>query len=307
MADLDTKIIKQELKENYARFTIEPLVAGFGQTLGNGLRRVLLSQLGGAAVTKVKIAGAAHQFSVIPGVKEDTVELILNLKKIHFKMIKKTPTILTLSASGPGAVKASEIVCPTGIEVVNKDLEIADLADKKAKLEMEITVEYGKGYNMGEQGSSLGTIMVDASFSPVDRVNFRVEDARVGRLTDFDRLVIEIWTNGTIDPLESLKQSAAILSEQYSTIAEGTPVEKIESGVVNEIKAIENVKVVSDDIYLEELGLPTRTLNTLKKANVETVLDVDKIGEEGISKIKHVGPKTVEMILKKIKKAKEKK
>lgn len=307
MSDLEPKIINQETKDNYSRLAIEPLERGFGQTLGNSLRRVLLSQLGGAAITKLKITGAPHQFSVLPGVKEDTVELILNLKKIHFRMTKKATTIVTLVAQGPGKVLASQIECPTGIEVVNKDLEIAHLADKKAKLEMEITVEYGKGYRLGQEGLGVSVIAVDANFSSVQRVNFRVEEARVGRLSNFDRLILEIWSNGTIEPREGLEQASAILAEQFEKIAAGTAVERIENPLSANISAATTASVapVKEEIYLEELNLPTRTLNTLKKAGIETVSAVLAKSEEELGSIKHVGPKTVEMIMKKVKKTKE--
>lgn len=303
MSDLEPKITKQESSENYTCFVIEPLDQGFGQTLGNGLRRVLLSQLGGAAITKVKIAGAAHQFAVLPGVKEDGVELLLNLKKIHFQMTKKVTTIVVLSAQGPGEVLASQIECPTGIEVINKDFQIARLSDKKTKLEMEITVEYNKGYRLAESSPGVGVLSLDANFSPVERVNFRVEEARVGRLTNFDRLILEIWTNGSIEPKDGLKQAAAILAEQFEKIAQGTPVEKIENpNLASSLTEVAPVKSAEEEVYLEELGLPTRTLNTLKKAGIETAKDVLGKSAEELSQIKHIGPKTVELILKKVKK-----
>lgn len=303
MSELELKITKQEASENYTCFVIEPLDQGFGQTLGNGLRRVLLSQLGGAAITKVKITGAPHQFAVLPGVKEDGVELLLNLKKIHFQMTKKVTTIVVLNVQGPGEVFASQIQCPTGIEVVNKDFEIARLADKKTNLAMEITVEYNKGYRLAESSPGVAVLSLDANFSPVERVNFRVEEARVGRLTNFDRLILEIWTNGSIEPKEGLKQAAAILQEQFGKISQGTPVEKIENpNLTSSLMEVVPTKSAQEEVYLEELGLPTRTLNTLKKAGIETAKDVLGKSAEELSQIKHIGPKTVELILKKVKK-----
>lgn len=306
MSALETKIIKQEEKGNFTRFAIEPLERGFGHTLGNSLRRVLLSQIAGAAITKIKMAGVVHQFSTIPGVREDTIELILNLKKINFAMIKKSPLIVTLNATGPGEVRAGQLQCPTGIEVVNKDWVVANLADKKTKLEMEITIEYGKGYRLSETASSLGTILVDANFSPIERIDFRVEDARVGRLTDLDRLIIEIWTKGTVNAQKVLEQAAAILAEQFTNLTSGMPVEEVGEAPAVQVKTNFSKKVGEETIYLEELNLPTRTINTLKKAGIETVADVESQGSEGLSKIKHVGPKTVETILKKVKKIKNK-
>lgn len=307
MTDLTPKIILQENKDNYSRFAIEPLDQGMGQTLGNAFRRTLLSSLAGAAITKVKISGASHQFSVLSGVKEDTVDLILNLKKVNFLMTKKVTTIVTLEKVGPGEVKAGDLQCPTGIEVANKDLEIAHLADKKTTLQMEVTIEYGKGYRLAQEGLGVGVIAVDAGFSPVERVNFKVEEARVGRLSNFDRLILEIWSNGTIEPKEGLKQAAAILEEQFAKIAQGTLVERVENPLLSNIAttAVPTAEQHKEEVYLEELGFPTRTINALKSAGIETVSAVLAKGEEELSKIKHIGPKTVELIMKKIKKTKD--
>lgn len=305
MPELETKIVIQEQKGNYTSFTIEPLRQGFGHTLGNALRRVLLSELPGAAISRVKIAGISHEFSTIAGIKEDTVELLLNLKKINFLMTKKQPTIVTLEAKGPAEVKAGDFSCPTGIEVVNKDQIIAHLADAKSNLQMEITVEYGRGYRLSESGTPIGVIAVDSNFSPVLRVNYRVEATRVGRVTNLDRLILEVWTNGAFKPNEALQQAAAILVEQFQVIAKGREIEKIEEG--RKIETPKEVKAVSDEgqIFLEELNLPTRIVNTLKRNGVETLAQLESKSEEELKKIKHIGPKTIVLLQSKAKREKK--
>lgn len=298
MARFQTKVKIEEQKADYGRFVIEPLEPGFGPTLGNSLRRVLLSSLAGAAITQVKIAGVAHEFSTLPGVKEDTVELILNLQRVNFAMTKKQPTIVSLSATGPKEVVAGDLRCPTGIEVVNKDFHLATLADKKAKLEFETTVEYGRGYRLAETGLPVGVIPLDSNFSPVKRVSYKVEATRVGRITNLDKLVLEIFTNKAARPKDVLAQAAAILVEQFRIIAGETLVEEALG------PKQEKPEILRPKIYIEELNLPTRVQNILKKAKVETVSDLEERGEEGLAKVKNVGPKTLKLILRKVKKVK---
>lgn len=300
----ETKILEE--KERFARIAIEPLERGFGHTLGTALRRVLLSSIAGAAITSVKIGGVSHEFSSLAGIKEDMVELLLNLKKINFQMTTTQPLIANLSAQGPKEVKAGDIACPNGLEVVNKELPIATLADKRTKLECEMMVEYGQGYRLPQDaGVTLGTILLDANFSPVKRVNYQVESTRLGRVTDLDRLVLEIWTNQALTPLQALAQSAAILVEEFSKIKGDTKLVKPEE-TKKESKKVYEKKASEGKVYLEELNLPTRTLNSLKKGNLETLDDVKAAGEEGLSKIKNVGPKTIQAILEKIKKYEKK-
>lgn len=294
----ETKIVEQS--EGFAKIAIEPLKQGFGHTLGNALRRVLLSSLTGAAITSVKIIGVSHEFSTIAGMKEDMVEFILNLKKITFKMEQPKPVITTLSVQGPKELTAADLKCPTGLEVVNKDLYLATLADKKSKLECEITVDYGRGYRLPpEEEGAVGVILLDANFSPVNRVNYKVESTRVGRVTNLDRLIFEIWTNQSVEPLEVLKQVAAILVEEFEKIKGGTPVIRLEEDE-KKPASTDSVPAPKVKVYLEELGLSTRTVNSLKKGGVETVEDVKKTGEEGLSKVKNVGPKTIKLVLDKV-------
>jgi len=216
------KVDALHTSEDFGRFQVEPLERGFGLTLGNALRRVLLSSLAGAAVTQVKVDGIYHEFATLPGVKEDTTELILNLKQLRLKSYTDQATQLRLIASGPGIVTASDLIYPSEIEIVNPELYLASLDSADARLEMELTVEKGKGFRSsdGREPPSLGVIPVDAIFSPIRRVNYRVENTRVGERTDLDSLIIEIQTDGTISPMDALVQAASLLIEQFSVFTD---------------------------------------------------------------------------------------
>lgn len=300
MPKLETQIKAEKQKKDYGKFIIEPLEPGFGHTLGNSLRRVLLSFLPGAAVTQVKIAGVPHQFSTIPGVTEDTVQLILNLKKINFKMDIKKPTVITLDKTGPGDVLAGDLSCPTGTEVVNKNEHLATLADKKTKLEIEILVKYGRGYQLPEKNLGIGVLPIDSNFSPVTRVNYDVESTRVGKLTNLDKLILEVYTTGAVPPKDALQQAAAILTEQFSKIKGGVEAEKLPEEEKKEEEKKEPEK--EKKIYLEEINLPTRIINILKKAGYETLNDLVGKTEEDFMQIKNIGPKTIALIREKLEK-----
>src|SRR3712207_2724151 len=211
------KVDALNVTEESGRFRVEPLERGFGLTLGNALRRVLLSSLAGAAVTQVKIDGIYHEFATVAGVKEDTTELVLNLKQLRLKSYTDQPTQLRLMASGPGVVTASDLIYPSEIEIVNPELYIASLDNADARLEVELTVEKGSGYlpSDGREAPTLGVIPIDAVFSPVRRVNYTVDNTRVGARTDLDRLTIEIQTDGTIAPMDALVQAATLLMDQF--------------------------------------------------------------------------------------------
>ena len=302
MPSYDIKFnILDSKKGNREVFAIEPLERGFGYTLGNSLRRVLLGQLSGAAITRVKIEGATHEFTALKGVHEDVVTLVQNLKEVDFKMSQKKVTIVSLDASGEGEVTAGQLKCPAGIEVVNKDHHIATLSDKKSSLRMEITVEYGKGYRLPEdrEKKPVGVIPVDANFSPVVLANYEVEDTRVGRVTNLDRVVMDVTTNGSITPKEAIQQASAILLEYFQLLAGDTQVyEAAEETVAPE--GVVETKSSAKETYLEELNLPTRVLNTLKKAGFETARDIRESGDDGLKGVKNIGPKTVKMLLKKV-------
>ncbi len=281
---------------------LEPLERGFGHTLGNALRRVMLGHLMGASITKVKIDGVNHEFTALPGVHEDVVQLIQNLKQVHFLMTQVKTTIVTLDASGESDVNASDLKCPTGLEVLNKDLHIATLSDKKSHLKIELTVEYGQGYRLPVENEKkpIGVILVDANFSPVILSSFTVENTRVGHNTDLDRLIMDITTNGSITPKEAIQQASVILRDHFELLAGDT---KVYSAPKEEITV--TAPKAEKGTYLEELGFPTRVLNTLKKAGYETAEEVKAAGEEGLAHVKNIGPKTVKMVLKKIDNATE--
>ncbi len=281
---------------------LEPLERGFGHTLGNALRRVMLGHLMGASITKVKIDGVNHEFTALAGVHEDVVQLIQNLKQVHFSMTQVKTTIVTLDASGENDVKASDLKCPTGLEVLNKDLHIATLSDKKSHLKIELTVEYGQGYRLPAENEKkpIGVILVDANFSPVILSSFIVENTRVGHNTDLDRLIMDITTNGSITPKEAIQQASVILRDHFELLAGNTTVYTAPKEEIT-VSAPKSEK----GTYLEELGFPTRVLNTLKKAGYETAEEVKAAGEEGLAHVKNIGPKTVKMVLKKIDNATE--
>lgn len=272
-------------------FVMEPLAAGYGVTVGNALRRVLLTSLPGAAVTLVRITGARHQFSTIPGLKEDVVELVLNIKKLRIKYNGEKPVKARLEATGPGEVKAKKIKAPTGVEIVNKDLVLGTLADRKSKLTCEMTIEKGFGYSPFEERQSriVGVIPVDALFSPVRKVNFKVEQTRVGRLTNFDRLVLEVETDGTIKPSEAITSSAKILLSYFNQIVSPRkpkrekPEEKRE-----DLEAL--------NLSVQELNLPTRVANALEKGGYKTVANLVESDKKELIKVKNLGAKSIKIV-----------
>lgn len=272
-------------------FVIEPLEQGYGNTIGNPLRRVLLSSLPGAAITFVKIAGVRHQFTTLPGLKEDIVELILNLKKIRMAYDGEKPTQIELDVTGPGEVKAGDIKCPSGASVINKDLVLGHLADKKSKLSIEMTVEKGYGYSPFEDRKSdiLGVIPIDAIFTPVVRVNQKIEATRVGRMTNFDKLILEIYTDGTIAPSDALKQATQTLLSYFEQLINPKKVEKTEEK--KPLVANETAKLT-----IEELTLPTRIVNALEKAGYKTVEDLLLANPKDVAKIKNLGSKSLKII-----------
>jgi DNA-directed RNA polymerase subunit alpha len=285
------QIKKEKEDKNKGVFVIEPLEQGYGHTLGNALRRVLLTSMPGAAITFVKIAGVRHQFTTLKGLKEDVVELILNLKKVRVKYQGKNPVKVKLETTGPGEIKAKKIRTPAGVEIVNPELVIANLADKKSKLSVEMTIESGLGYSPFEERKSdvLGVIPVDASFSPVIRANYQVEATRVGRLTNYDRLVLELETDGTIAPLEAVKGAAKILVAYFKQIVEPkVPKKKIEAqpAISHEVLRL----------TVQELNLPTRIVNALENAGYKTVADLIAVDKKEIAKVRNLGGKSLKII-----------
>jgi len=291
MIDPIFRIKTEEESATFGRFVIEPLEQGFGQTLANSLRRVLLTSLSGAAITQIKINGVKHKFSTLEGMSEDIIDLILNLKQVRFKYDGEKPVKLELEKNGPGQVKAGDIKTPATIQVVNKDQVLASLADKKSKLKMEITVEKGFGYLPAtvEKSEKLGVIPIDASFTPVKKVNYQVESTRVGQRTDLDKLVLEITTDGTVKPKDALKSSAKVLITFFNQIINPKKVE-----VVKEPPS--QVYDEATKLTLEELDLPTRIINALRKSGYGTVSDLLGINPENLAKIKNLGEKSIKTV-----------
>lgn len=297
MQDPVFKIKTEVDKADYGLFVIEPLEQGYGQTLGNSLRRVLLTSLLGAAVTSVKISGVSHQFAMVPGLKEDVVELLLNLKNVRLILPSDEPATLSLSAKGPGEVTAGDIEAPSGVVIVNPDLVLGTLADKKAALTMEMTVEKGFGYVAADEKKidEIGRIPVSALFSPVSRVNYRVEATRVGRMTNLDKLVMEIWTDGTIPPMEALKQAARLLVSFFMQIVEP------KAAGAGEMVAVS--PTVSDEVLkmrIEELDIPTRIVNALGNGGIETVGQLLGTPRSDLMKIKNLGVKSLGLVEEKL-------
>lgn len=285
------QIKEEESKERYGRLVIEPLEQGYGQTLGSSLRRVLLSSLPGAAITQVAVSGLKHQFGTIKGVKEDGVDLILNIKKLRVQYEGEKPARLELSASGKGEVRADQIKLSTGVIITNPDLLIATLADSKSKLEIDMQVESGVGYSPADdrKTNKVGLIPVDADFSPITRVTYKVDETRVGRLTNYDKLTLEIWTDGSINPSEALKKAAITLVDYFNQVANPLRTQ----GAVSKQSNVDNK---TGSLSVEELGLPTRIANALTKAGFETVEDLLTADRIELAKVRNMGDKSIKII-----------
>ena len=286
--------VKAEMeKPGYGMFIIEPLEQGYGHTLGNSLRRVLLSSLMGAALTSVKIAGVQHQFSALAGLREDVVELILNLKKVRLVLEGESTAVVKISKKGPGVVTAGDFEVPAGVKIANPDLVIATLADKKASLELEATVEKGYGYVQADEKSAdeLGRIPMDSLFSPVVRVNYRIDATRVGRMTNLDKLVMEVWTDQTITPHDALRAAAKVLVSYFLQVYEPKAKGPEESVAVT--------PSVSDEVLkmrIEELDIPTRIVNALSRGNIETIGQLLGTPKAELMKIKNLGGKSLSIV-----------
>lgn len=290
------KVTEEDDNGIKAKIILEPLEGGFGHTLGNSLRRIMLTSLTGAAITSVKVSGVQHQFSTIPGVLEDVIQIILNLKKVRVKLYSDKPIHIKISKSGIGEVKASDIDTMGGGEVVNKDAHIATLSDSKAKLNIEMTVESGVGYISSDERkmSEIGVLPVDAIFSPVMSVNYTVDQTRVGRKTDFDKLTLDVITDGTVSPLEAVQKAAQILSKQFKQIYEPEEVEASETTTPS---------FITDDVLkasVEELDLPVRITNALKAIEVDTIGKLTTVSPAQLMKAKNLGAKSLNLISEKL-------
>ncbi|WP_399388346.1 DNA-directed RNA polymerase subunit alpha [Thermoanaerobacterium sp. CMT5567-10] len=295
------EIVEQSNDDTYAKFVIEPLERGYGITLGNSLRRMLLSSLPGAAAKTIKIDGVLHEFSTVPGVKEDVTEIILNLKELAVKLYTDEPKIVRIEAEGKGEVTAGDIISDGDVEIVNPDLHIATLSDN-GKLNMEIELVKGKGYvpsdKNKEPNQPIGIIPVDSIFTPVKKVSYNVENTRVGQVTDYDKLTMEVWTNGTISPKEAISLAAKILIDHFNlftSFAEN----------YNDMEVlVEKPEKKTDkplDMTIEELDLSVRSYNCLKRAGINTVQDLVQKTEEEMMKVRNLGKKSLVEVEQKLK------
>ncbi|MFY9665823.1 MAG: DNA-directed RNA polymerase subunit alpha [Candidatus Cybelea sp.] len=289
-APVGATIEVRERRDNYAKFVIEPLERGFGITLGNALRRVLLSSIPGAAVTYMKIDGVLHEFSTIPGMVEDTIALMLNLKGLPVKLSSDEPKVLTLSVSGARDVTAADIVPDADVEILDPSYRLSTLASKDAKLTMEIGVERGRGYVMADRQRNvehmIGLIPLDSLFSPVRKVNFTVDDTRVGQSVDYDRLTVEVETNGSITPDEALSTAASIMQEELDLFVSFT----------NRAEPLPETPPNEWDIPVETLNLSVRSFNCLKRAGISKVSELLDLTEDEIMKMRNFGKKSLDEI-----------
>ena len=291
--------------KKYGRFVVEPLERGYGITLGNSLRRIMLSSLPGAAVSQVKIEGVLHEFSSIPGVKEDVTEIIMNLKSLAIKNTSSTnePKTAYIEFEGEGVVRASDIQCDPDIEIINSDQVIATLSGgKESKLYMELTITKGRGYVSAEKNKtedqSIGVISVDSIYTPVERVNMTVENTRVGQVTDFDKLTLDVYTNGTLAPDEAVSLAAKVLSEHLSLFIDlSESAQKAE--VMIEKEDDEKEKVL--EMSIDELELSVRSYNCLKRAGINTVEELTNKTPDDMMKVRNLGRKSLEEVLAKLK------
>lgn len=291
-----------ELSEDYryGKFVVEPLERGFGITIGNALRRILLSSLPGVAVYAVRIDGVLHEFSTVPGVKEDVTEMILSLKELSATIDGEESRVLKIQAVGPCEVTGADIICPPDVEIVSKDLHIATL-DDNAKLNMEIHVNKGRGYVSAEENKNdsmpIGTLPVDSIYTPIEKVSYHVENTRVGQKTDFDKLTLEVLTNGSINPQEGMSLAAKVLEEHLKLFIDlSEHIGNVEIMVEKEEDKKEKVL----EMTIEELDLSVRSYNCLKRAGINTVEELSNKSEEDMMKVRNLGKKSLEEVIQKL-------
>ena len=302
MIEIEKPTITKTISDDgtYGKFVVEPLQRGYGTTLGNCLRRILLSSLPGAAVTSIKIDGILHEFSTIPGVKEDVTEIILNLKKLAIRLNGDEPKRVIINAIGPKEVTAADIIGDSDLEIFNPDLHIATLEDN-ATLVMEINIGKGRGYVPADQNKTENTpisvIPVDSIFTPVRKVNYTVEDTRVGQVTDFNKLTLEIWTDGSISPEEGVSIGAKIMQEhlnQFIILDDAAS----EMEILVEKEGDQKEKAL--EMTIDELELSVRSFNCLKRANINTVEELTEHSEEDMMKVRNLGKKSLDEVKKKL-------
>jgi len=286
--------------ENYAKFVCEPLERGYGMTIGNSLRRILLSSLPGAAITTVKIDGVAHEFSTIPNVVEDVPEIIVNLKSVRLKMFDNQEKTISIDFEGEGEVKAGDIITDSSIEILNPDLHIATVAEG-GHLHMEMTVDKGRGYNVAEKNKGLSkaidVLPIDSIFTPVKKVNYSVQNTRVGQMVDFDKLTIEVWTDGSLKAHEALSLAAKVMTGHLELFIDLSETAK-NTKVMIEKEESKKEKVL--EMLIEELELSVRSYNCLKRAGITTVEDLANKSEADMMKVRNLGKKSLDEVTNKL-------
>lgn len=288
--------IETPTDDSYGKYVIEPLERGYGTTLGNSLRRVLLSSLPGTAVTSIRISGIQHEFSAIPGVKEDVTEIVLNIKRIIARLHSDEPKTVYIEASGEGEVTAGDIKADGEVEILNPELHIATLGPD-ASLSMELTLDHGRGYVPADKNKNpqqiIGTIPVDSIYTPVLKVNYAVENTRVGNQTDFDKLTLEVWTDRTISPRDAVSLGAKILVDHFTLFTD------ISDSIGSRSTVVEKVETQRDKVLemtIEELDLSVRSFNCLKRANINTVEDLISKTQDEMIKVRNLGRKSLEEV-----------
>ena len=294
------KCLELDEVKNYAKFVCEPLERGYGITIGNSLRRILLSSLPGSAITGVKIEGVLHEFSTIPNVVEDVPEIIVNLKNVRLKLDKNEEKTLRINFKGEGEVTAGDIMTDGTVEILNPDLHIATVAEG-GSLVMELTAEMGRGYNTAEKNKKenqpLGVLPIDSIYTPVKKVNYAVENTRVGQMVDYDKLIIEVWTDGSLKPYEALSLAAKVMTghlELFIDLSEATK----NTQVMIEKEEFKKEKVL--EMSIEDLELSVRSFNCLKRANISTVEDLTNKTESDMMKVRNLGKKSLDEVTNKL-------
>ena len=294
------KCLEIDNETNYAKFVCEPLERGYGVTIGNSLRRILLSSLPGAAITSVKIEGVVHEFSTIPNVVEDVPEIIVNLKMVRLKLHENEEKTIRIDVKGEGEVKAGDIITDSSVEVLNPDLHIATLSEG-AHLQMEMTVDMGRGYNSAEKNKKenmpLGVLPIDSIYTPVKKVNYAVENTRVGQNIDYDKLTIELWTDGSLAPYEALSLAAKVMTSHLELFIDLSETAKNTQVM---IEKEENKKEKVLEMSIEDLELSVRSFNCLKRAGISTVEDITNMTESELMKVRNLGKKSLDEVTFKI-------
>ena len=294
------KCIETDEKRNYSKFVCEPLERGYGMTIGNSLRRILLSSLPGAAITSIKIDGVVHEFSTVPGVVEDIPEIIVNLKCVRLKMHEMEDKTISINFKGPGEVKAGDIIKDSSVEILNPELHIATVEDGES-LQIEMTVARGRGYNTADKNKTddmpLGTLPIDSIFTPVKKVNYKVENTRVGQRVDYDKLTIEVWTDGSLKPYEALSLAAKVMTSHLDLFIDLSETAK-NTQVMVEKEESKKEKVL--EMPIEELELSVRSYNCLKRAGISTVEDLANKSQEDMMKVRNLGKKSLDEVTNKL-------